>query len=116
VSDKKGEVVQCTYLTDCITKCLGLLIGSDQIDRIVIFRIGEVRLCGHVFLTIQGNILRAASWFGHRCITWFALEGHDIIGINCPGRQVRSMSRSIGGRRDFGDKGVERCHGNLVLC
>ena len=67
VSDKKGEVVQCTYLTVCITKCLGLLIGSDQIDRIVIFRIGEVRLCGHVFLTIQGNMLRAASWFGHHC-------------------------------------------------
>jgi len=116
VSDKKGGVVWRTYLTVCITKRLGLLIGSDWINRIVVvFRIGEVRLCGLVFLTIWGNMMRAARWFGHCCITWFALEGHDVIGIDCPGRWVRSTSRSTGGRRDFGDKGVKCCHRNLEL-
>ena len=115
VSDKKGEVVRRTYLTVSITKCLGLLIGNDWIDRIVVFRIGEVRLCGHVFLTIRGNMTRAARWFGRCCITWFALEGHDVIGIDCPGRRARSTGRSTGGRRDLGDEGVECCHGNLGL-
>ncbi len=52
VSDKKVGGVVCTYLMVCITKCLGLLVGSVQIDRIVVISISEFRLCGLIFLMI----------------------------------------------------------------
>ncbi len=114
--DKKVEGVVCTYLTVCITKCLGLLVGSVQINRIVVISIGEFRLCGLVFLMIRGIMARTARRLGCCCITWFALEGHDIIGIDGLGRQPRSMRRSTCGRRNFGDKGVECSCRNMVLC
>src|SRR5216683_1271078 len=74
--------VACTYIMVCITKCLGLLIHSVRIDRIVIFTIGKVRLCGLVDLMIWGSMVRAARWFVRCWIAWFALEGHNIIGVN----------------------------------
>ena len=42
-----------TYLMVCITKHLGLLIGGDRVDRVVVFRIDDIWLSGLVFLVIQ---------------------------------------------------------------
>ena len=51
-----------TYLTVHITKHLGLLIGGDRVDRVVVFRIDNVWLSGLVFLMIwliiQGSMVR----------------------------------------------------------
>jgi len=41
-----------TYLTVCIAKCLGLPIGNVWVNRIAIFSIGRVRLCGLVFFML----------------------------------------------------------------
>jgi hypothetical protein len=49
LNNNAGEVLW-TYLTVCITKCLGLLIGNVRIDRVIIFGIGGVRLYYIVFL------------------------------------------------------------------
>jgi hypothetical protein len=98
----------------CITKCLGLLICGIRIDRIVVFTISSVRLCGLVNLMIWGSMVRAARWFIRCGIAWFALEGHNVIGVNCLGGWARSASRSTCSR-DFGNEGVERHHRNLGL-
>jgi hypothetical protein len=96
-----------TYLSVCIAECLGLLIGSIRINRFVVFSIREVRLYGLIFLMIWGSIARVTRRFLSCWVAWFALEGHDVIGINCLGRWARSMSRSSHSRRHLGDEGVE---------
>jgi len=104
----------CAYLTVCITKCLGLLVGSIWIDRIVVISISEFRFCGLVFLTIGGIMVRMARRLGHCCNTWFVLEGHEVIGIDGLGRWLRSMSRSMCSRRNLGEEGVKHSHRNMV--
>lgn len=103
-----GEVVQ-TYLTVCITQRLDLLIGNVMIDGIVVFGIRGVRLHCIVFLTNWGSM----AWAGRlasRCIAWFALEVHDVVGIDRLGRWARSARRASCGRRHFCD-GVKRGRG-----
>jgi len=112
---KKVGGLAHTYLMVCITECLGLLIRSVRIDRILVVKIGGVRLCGLIFLVVRGSMVRLARRFASCLVAWFALEGHDVVGINGLGRRARSMSRSMCGRRCFGDKGVEHGRGNLVL-
>ena len=104
----------CAYLTVGITKCLGLLVGSVRIDRIVVISIGEFRFC-LVFLTIRGIMVRTARRLGHCCNTWFALEGHEVIGIDGLGRRPRSTSRSTCSRRNLGEERVKRSRRNMVL-
>ncbi len=115
VSNKKVGGLACTYLTVCITECLGLLIHSIRIDRILVVNIGGVGLCGLIFLMVQGSMARAARRFASCLFAWFALEGHDVVRIDGLGRRARSTSRSMCGRRSFGDKGVKHGCGNLAL-
>jgi hypothetical protein len=114
LNNNAGEVVRM-YLTVCIAKCLGLLIGHVRVDRVVVFGIGGVRLCCIVFLMNRGSMAWAAR-FASCHIAQFVLEVHDIVGINCLGGWVRSTSRAPCGRRHLGDEGVEHCHNRALGC
>ena len=81
-----------TYLVVCITKHLGLLIGCIRIDQVIVYTIGGIRLCGLVFLIIQGRVARVARRFASCCIACFALVGHNVVRINHLGRRARSTS------------------------
>ena len=96
-----------TYLTVCIAKCPGLLIGNVRIHRVFVFGIGGVGLCCIVFLANWGSMVWVAR-FASCCVTWFVLVVHDIVGIDRLGGRARSTSGAPCGRRRFGDERVKR--------